>query len=167
MESGGDAWPERLRPFQLPCHPPLCDSLTHLPLSLAVDNIHDKTSSAAAMSLLASIQTHTDHEKHFPFRALHTWGGRMAAVWCVIWLVYVLEWCLRPAVEWASVYLISALPWAVTGGDSFIQWEKSCRGMQTCCCNAQLLVECAVSCTHRLDQHLSRPSKSCFGLPWY
>lgn len=59
MESGGGTWPERLRPLQLPRHPPHRDRLTHLPLSLAVNNIHERTSSPADMSLLASTQTHT------------------------------------------------------------------------------------------------------------
>lgn len=30
-----------------------------------------------------------------------------------------------------------------------------------------LLLECAVSCNYRLDQHLSCPSKWWFGQPWY
>lgn len=103
MESGGGAWRERLRPLQLPRRPPLCDRLTHLPLSLAVNNIHERTSSSPVdMSLLASTQTHTDHKKHFPWRALHTWGGGRLLFdasfdWCMYWSgAWALLWSGRP-----------------------------------------------------------------------
>lgn len=54
------------------------------------------SSSAADTTLRASIQTHTEHEKHFP-----SWGADGC---CLVH--HVLEWCMGPAVECSSMYLI-------------------------------------------------------------
>lgn len=105
MESGGGTWPERLRPLQLPHPPTFCNRLTHLPLPLDMGNSHH------LLLIWVLFQTHTDHEKHFPWRAVDARGGG--------WLLFdaSFDWCMywsgawSPAVEWSSIYLIFASPW--------------------------------------------------------
>lgn len=161
MESVGGAWPERLRPLQLPRHPPLCDRLTHLPLSLEYPPEHFICCWYDSSSQYPNT--------HRPWETLSLKGsscvrGRMAAVWCIIWLVYVLECCLGPAVECSSIYLISALPGLLLVE---IVLSNELRVQQTCCCSTWLLVECAVSYNYHLDPHLSCPLEWRVWQAWY
>ncbi len=141
MESGGGAWPERLRPLQLPRHPPLCDRLTHLPVSLEYPPEH-------------IICCWYDSSSQYP-NTLRLWEtlslkgsscvrGRMAAVWCVYW-----------SAAWALLW--SARPYTVTGGDRFIQWEMSCgcsrRGVITHGCWWSVLRPTITTWLHTLSVH--------------
>ncbi len=156
MESGGGAWPERLRPLQLPRHPPLCDRLTHLPVSLEYPPEH-------------IICCWYDSSSQYP-NTLRLWEtlslkgsscvrGRMAAVWCVIWLVCVLECCLGPAVECSSIYCY----WRRW----FYPMRDELRVQQTWCCSTWLLVECAASYNYHLAPHPICPLERRVWRAWY
>lgn len=154
MEPGGGAWPERLRPLQLPHRPPLCDRLTHLPLSLEYPWEHIICCRYDSASQYPN--THRPWETFFP-EGLFMCEG---ADGCCL-MHHLTGVCTGVVLGPCCGVLVHILDLRFARGCYWWRWfypmKEELRCRRACCCSTWLLVECAVSYNYHSDSHLSCP----------